>query len=87
MASIICCTLRGFLPVAAPVLDFHPTDAPLPKGPFDALVFTSANGVAAFAGRDAGRDLPVFAVGGATAAENPGPGDVFDEIAPLRLAD
>lgn len=60
--------LRGFLPVTAPVLDFHPTDAPLPKGPFDALVFTSANGVAAFAGRDAGRDLPVFAVGGATAA-------------------
>ncbi len=25
--------------------------------------------------------------GGGTAPENPGPGDVFDEIAPLRLDD
>ncbi|MFT3810423.1 MAG: uroporphyrinogen-III synthase [Micropepsaceae bacterium] len=60
--------LRGYTAVAAPVLEMHPTDVAIPKGDFDALAFTSANGAAAFAARDPRRDIPVFAVGPATAA-------------------
>ncbi len=60
--------LRGFTAIAAPVLDMHVTDMAIPAGDFDALVFTSANGVTAFAGRDARRDIDVYAVGSATAA-------------------
>lgn len=59
---------RGFDPVVAPLLEVRP----LPGNPIDlvgvaAVAFTSANGVAAFAGRSAVRDLPVFTVGAATA--------------------
>jgi uroporphyrinogen-III synthase len=60
---------RGFEAVVAPLLAIRP----LP--PFEpdldgvaALAFTSPNGVAAFAGLTSRRDLPVFAVGDATAA-------------------
>lgn len=60
--------LRGFAAVAAPVLVLKVLDAPSPQGAFDALVFTSANGIAAFAAQDARRELTVFAVGEATAA-------------------
>ena len=60
---------RGFEPVVSPLLEVRP----LAGGPIDlsgvaALAFTSSNGVAAFAGRSAARDLPVFTVGAATAA-------------------
>ncbi len=60
--------LRGYTAIAAPVLEMHPTDVAIPAGDFDALAFTSANGVTAFAARDPRRDIPVFAVGPATAA-------------------
>ena len=42
-------------------------EAPLDLTGLQALVFTSANGVRAFAGRSKLRSLPVFAVGDATA--------------------
>jgi len=47
-----------------------------------ALAFTSANGVAAFAARGLGRDLPVFTVGAGTAAAARAAG--FDEVAEGR---
>ena len=59
----------GHEPLVAPLLAVRP----IPGGDLSlhgvaALAFTSANGVAAFAAaQGAGRDLPVFAVGGATA--------------------
>lgn len=61
-------SLRGFTPVAAPVLELHLTDTAIPREDFDALVFTSANGVEAFSARDSRRDLEVYAVGPSTAA-------------------
>lgn len=61
-------SLRGYRAIAAPVLELHPSDVAIPSDDFDALAFTSANGVSAFAARDARRDIPVFAVGPATAA-------------------
>lgn len=62
-------TALGFEPVVAPVLVIRP----LPQAAPDltgiaALAFTSPNGVDAFAALDAARELPVFAVGEATAA-------------------
>jgi uroporphyrinogen-III synthase len=59
----------GFEAVIAPLLAVRP----LGRGLIDlagvgAIAFTSANGVAAFAARSAARRLPVFAVGGGTAA-------------------
>jgi uroporphyrinogen-III synthase len=58
----------GFEPLVAPVLVVAATDAPLPEGPFDGLVVTSANAL-----RQASRwhplhSVPVFAVGARTAA-------------------
>ncbi len=61
-------TLRGFKAIAAPVLALKTLDVRTPEGNFDALAFTSANGVSAFAALDKRRDLTVFAVGEATAA-------------------
>ena len=61
-------SVRGYRPVAAPVLAMHATDMAIPTDEFDALAFTSANGVAAFAARDGRRGMPVFAVGPSTAA-------------------
>ena len=60
---------RGLTALVDPLLEVRA----LPGGRIDlagvaALAFTSANGVTAFAGRSADRDLPVFAVGAATAA-------------------
>ncbi|MBA4791414.1 MAG: uroporphyrinogen-III synthase, partial [Rhizobiales bacterium] len=51
--------------LADPMLRIEPVAAPLPPGPFDALAFTSANGVRAFAA--APPDIPVYAVGTRTA--------------------
>ncbi|HEY5608972.1 MAG TPA: uroporphyrinogen-III synthase, partial [Alphaproteobacteria bacterium] len=60
---------RGFEVVIEPMLEIVPLDAPAPDL-FDvqALLFTSANGVRAFTRLATRRDLPVFAVGDATAA-------------------
>ena len=59
---------RGHAPLIAPVLVVRPTGDPLPDGPFDALLLTSANAVAALRDAAALRGLPVFAVGARTAA-------------------
>lgn len=55
-----------------PMLRIAPTRAALPEGPFDAVAFTSINGVKAFAAHPQGPDffhLPAFAVGPRTAKE------------------
>lgn len=55
-----------------PMLRIAPTAAPLPAGPFDAVAFTSINGVMAFAAHPQGAEffsLPAFAVGPRTAKE------------------
>lgn len=65
----------GHDPLAAPLIETRP----LPAAPPDlagvaTLAFTSAAGVRAYADLHAGRDLPVFAVGDATAAAARGAG-------------
>ena len=58
----------GFEPVVAPVLETRPIPgAVIDLTGVDALAFTSAAGVAAFAALAGAPDLPVFAVGDATA--------------------
>jgi uroporphyrinogen-III synthase len=58
----------GFEPVLAPVLDIRPIDGVrLDLAGVDALAFTSAAGVSAFAGLSPARAFSVFAVGDATA--------------------
>jgi uroporphyrinogen-III synthase len=57
----------GYTPVVEPLFAIEATAAALP--PYDALAFTSANGVRAFARLDQKRDRPVFCVGGRTAQE------------------
>lgn len=55
-----------------PMLRIAPTTDPLPAGPFDAVAFTSINGVKAFASHPEGPGLyhlPAFAVGTRTAKE------------------
>ncbi len=77
---------RGHEPLVAPVLAVRPTGEPLPGRPFDAVLLTSPQALAALAPADraglAGR--PVFAVGPRTAEEaaahglgpvHEGPGD------------
>jgi uroporphyrinogen-III synthase len=60
---------RGIEPVIAPLLTITPRPEALPRlDDVRALLFTSANGVRVFAAASARRDLPVFAVGSATAA-------------------
>jgi uroporphyrinogen-III synthase len=59
---------RGLEPVIEPMLSIVALPAPaLNLAGVQAIVFTSANGVRAFAGVNPARDLPVFAVGDATA--------------------
>lgn len=61
---------RGITAMIEPLLEIVPTAAPLPDlSRVQGLLFTSANGVRAFASRSERRDLPVFAVGPATALE------------------
>jgi uroporphyrinogen-III synthase len=55
----------GLKPIVEPVFAIEPIDAALPA--FDALAFTSANGVREFARRERRRDAPAFCVGGRTA--------------------
>jgi len=55
-----------------PMLRIAPTTDPLPAGPFDAVAFTSINGVKAFAAHPEGPGLyglPAYAVGSRTAKE------------------
>lgn len=61
--------VRGYNPVVAPLLAIRPLPQAAPDlSDISALVFTSRNGVDAFAAlTPEGLDLPVFAVGGATA--------------------
>lgn len=62
---------RGWTPLIEPMLTFEtlppPPDFAAMMGNTAALAFTSANGVRAFATADGRRDLPVYAVGDATA--------------------
>lgn len=58
----------GFEPIVAPLLAIKHLTPPVPDlAPFAALAFTSVNGVAAFSALTPRRDLPVFAIGDATA--------------------
>ncbi|MBB5772153.1 uroporphyrinogen-III synthase [Brevundimonas vesicularis] len=58
----------GFEPIVTPLLAIKHLAPPVPDlASFAALAFTSINGVAAFALLTPRRDLPVFAVGDATA--------------------
>jgi uroporphyrinogen-III synthase len=56
---------RGYVPLVEPMFTVEPLPAVLPD--FDALAFTSANGVRIFAKLSPRRDVPVFCVGGRTA--------------------
>lgn len=56
---------RGFTPVVEPLFTLEPLAPELRT--FDALAFTSANGVRAFARLSPRRDAPVFCVGARTA--------------------
>lgn len=56
---------QGYAPIVEPLFALEPIAADLPA--FDALAFTSANGVRAFAKATARRDTPVFCVGRRTA--------------------
>src|SRR5690242_5683689 len=55
----------GYQPIVEPVFAVAPIPVALPA--FDALAFTSANGVRVFAKLSPRRDAPVFCVGGRTA--------------------
>jgi uroporphyrinogen-III synthase len=57
----------GFQPLVAPLLSVQPLDIPVDLEGVGALAFTSRNGVQAFCEKTPVRDLPVFAVGEATA--------------------
>lgn len=56
----------GFAPIVEPLFAIQPVDAAIPA--FDALAFTSANGVRRFALLSPRRDAPVFCVGARTAS-------------------
>jgi uroporphyrinogen-III synthase len=55
----------GYEPIVEPVFVIEPVAAALPD--FDALAFTSANGVRQFATLSSRREMPVFCVGARTA--------------------
>ncbi|MEW6255419.1 MAG: uroporphyrinogen-III synthase [Pseudomonadota bacterium] len=55
----------GHSVICDPMLRIQPKEEPRPSGPFDAIAFTSANGVACFRGEIL--NVPVFAVGARTA--------------------
>ncbi len=73
---------RGHTVLQQPLLEIEiDAAAPLGLDGVQALVFTSANGVRAFVARSGRRDLPVFAVGDATAGEARAQGFVAVESA------
>ena len=57
----------GHEAVIDPVIEVEPLKSEIPKGNFDALVFTSSNAVRLAAALDLPKALPTFAVGGRTA--------------------
>ncbi len=57
----------GYTPLVEPLFAIEPIEAELPE--FDALAFTSLNGVRAFVKLNARRNVPVFCVGDRTAEE------------------
>ncbi len=61
---------RGYEPLVSPALSLHPTDPPpeLSLAGLQGLLFTSANGVRAFAAMRPERDLTAWCVGPATDA-------------------
>jgi len=63
-------TLRnlGYAPFIDPLLNIIPISKQLDSSGIQALLFTSANAVGPFCAANAERDLPVFAVGAASAA-------------------
>jgi uroporphyrinogen-III synthase len=63
-------TAQGYRPLIEPVLTIETMDHDLPEfGHETTLVFTSANGVKAFAAKNIGRGNPVYTVGRNTADE------------------
>ncbi|WP_342239891.1 uroporphyrinogen-III synthase [Inquilinus sp. OTU3971] len=88
---------RGLDPVVAPILEIEPVDpGPIDLGDVQAVLATSRNGIDAFARRVKRRDLPVLAVGDATAelarslgfrdvASAAGDGDDLADLARARL--
>jgi len=66
LAAIL--TARGHACLIEPMLEIAPTEAEPDLAGVAALIATSANGLRAFAARSDRRDLPVIAVGDATAA-------------------
>ena len=62
------CRAQGIEPVIAPLMQTVMHERAIDLAGVGALAFTSANGVRAFADNSVVRDLPVFAVGEATAA-------------------
>lgn len=58
---------RGAMAIPSPVMEIRFRDEEVRAGPDEALAFTSANGVRAFARLNPLRAMPVFAVGAATA--------------------
>ncbi|MEM8936851.1 MAG: uroporphyrinogen-III synthase [Pseudomonadota bacterium] len=62
------CRDAGLEPIMSPLMEPVIGAAPVDLTDVAALAFTSANGVRAFAANSGRRDLPVFAVGSATAA-------------------
>lgn len=64
----------GLEPVVEPLMQVANVSVELSLSGIQALAFTSANGVRAFAARDVERALPVFAVGEATALAARGEG-------------
>jgi uroporphyrinogen-III synthase len=68
----------GHTAIVAPLLQVRPLPAQIDVEGAGALAFTSINGVEAFAARWPNRDLPVFAVGDATAKAARAAG--FDDV-------
>ena len=68
-ATAAALTARGFAPVVAPLFTLVLHEVSMPAADrLQALLFTSANGVRAYAAREPARDLPAYCVGDATAA-------------------
>ena len=62
-------TAQGWAPVICPLIEIHPVPTPeLTLRGVAWLIFTSANGVRAFADRSPVRDIPTLVVGSATAS-------------------
>lgn len=68
-AFAAACKAHGIAPVVAPLMEIVPSSRDVSLLKVGALAFTSANGVRAFSANSQARDLPVFAVGAASAGE------------------